>query len=575
MVAGAVGGTAIRRVLTNDSPEQMSVTILTLPADNDRRSSQIARTFEKNLSAVGINATIEPRSRSQLLRAVLLEHDFDCFVASRHGGSDPDYLYELFHSTYDPEAGWQNPYGFTNLEVDDLLERQRSMDGDERTEAITDLLTRIAQAHPIVPICRTDDRRVVRTDRFDGWSEHPLGRKLGYLGLEPIEHEWDDGEDVILRGIITDTRPTRNLNPLAATQRDQGTIIDLLYDSLAVPNGGSFRPWLAESWEWDESTATVTIRPDCQFHDGQPVTSQDIEFTYEFFADTSLGDEQGVRSPAPRHRGLIDIVESTSVLDGQTVEIEVDAHADVAERALTIPILPRHVWKPEVETRLENGQNPIQGTWSIVSEDGISTIGSGPYAFVEREQRERLRLERFDRHFTTRDTVDFPEPSADEIRFEVALNSGLVLRGLSGESATQPRDMTAMPMAISEIGEITDDALELVEPQSWQFYHIGFNVRNAPFSNPNFRKVVAGLIDREMIVSDVFGGYATPIVTPVTDEWTPKELEWDGTAPYAPFFRKSDETRSEGSDTLDVEQAKRAFEGYGFQYSDDRERLVR
>jgi len=37
----------------------------------------------------------------------------------------------------------------------------------------------------------------------------------------------------------------------------------------------------------------------------------------------------------------------------------------------------------------------------------------------------------------------------------------------------------------------------LVESPSWTFYFLGFNARNAPFSNPRFRRVLAQLVDKE------------------------------------------------------------------------------
>lgn len=570
VIAGTIGGSALHRITTDNTTNQVSVTILTLPTDNDRRSIEMARAFEKALRAVGINASIEPHSEAELLRAILLEHDFDCYVTRRHSDPDPDSLYEMFHSSYAPEAGWQNPFGFTNTKVDELLEQQRSMDGDERTETVNELLNQLAQTHPVVPICVPAERRVVRTDRFDGWGDYPLESRLGYLGLEPNDYEWSDGEDVVLTAILTDTRATKNLNPLTASHRDKGTFVDLLYDSLAVEDDGDLRPWLAESWEWNGAVATVHLRTGCRFHDDNLVTARDVEFTYKFLADTSLG-EQDVRSPTPRYRGLVDAVEQVTVVDDHTVQIRIDAHADIGERAFTIPILPRHVWEPEVSDRLENGQEPTQGTWEVVTSDSIPKIGSGPYAFVDQESRSSLQFERFDQHFTHRESVDLPEPTIDELVFHVGLNSGLVMSELQDGNA----DMTASRMAVGELGDTSDSSLELIEPATPRFYHVGFNVRNAPFSNPNFREVIAGLIDREFLVSDIFNGQATPTVTPVTDEWTPEDLEWDGEAPYSPFFRKSDETGNEHSDNLDVEQVKRAFERYGFQYSEDGERLVR
>ena len=560
-IAGAVGGCteSVQRIITGTNSGQLSITILTLPADNDRQGIQIARQLEKHIKAIGVNARIEPQSDPELLRSVLLDHDFDCYVGRHPGGRDPDFLYEAFHSTFAPEVGWQNPFGFTNADVDEALERQRSTTGEERDEAIAEALDRLARTHPIVPVCVPDERRLVRTDRFDGWDDHHLGTRLGYLGHEPNGD--DDGDETVLTGVITDTRPSRNLNPLAAAYRHRGAFVDLLYDSLATDDDGEIRPWLAESWEWNDSVATVTLRPNCRFHDDEPVTADDVAFTYEFLADTSLGTSDG-SSPTPRYRGLADAVERVMAIDDRTVKIRVDTSVDVGELAFTVPILPKHVWKSAVEERLGNGEEPIQGTWGVVTTNSIPKIGSGPFAFVDLEPRSGLRFERFDGHFTLRRDVDLPAPTVDELRFSVEPNAGSAVDQLEAGNA----DVTASILDPETVGTVGDD-LELVESKPWTFYHVGFNVRNAPFSNPHFRRTVARLLDREALVDDVFDGQARPTVAPVAEEWVPDDLEWDGEAPHAPFFR--DET-----DELDAERAKRFLEQYGFQYDDDRENLV-
>jgi len=103
--------------------------------------------------------------------------------------------------------------------------------------------------------------------------------------------------------------------------------------------------------------------------------------------------------------------------------------------------------------------------------------------------------------------------------------------------------------------------VEQLKSTSRTFYHIGFNVRNAPFSNTHFRRAVSQLIDKEAIVEDVFYGHATPVATPVTDEWIPESLEWNGEDPVLRFL---------GSDgELNVEAAKATFESAGFRYDDN------
>ncbi|QFU81752.1 ABC transporter substrate-binding protein [Natronorubrum aibiense] len=569
IVSSLAGCTNGKQGIIDGSNNQLSVTILTHPTDSDRQSIQITRQLEKNLKAVGINTRIEPRTDSELWRKILLDRDYDCYVSHYPGRADPYYLYGLFHSKYAPESGWQNPFGFADAEMDELLEQQRSATGKKRKEAIDKVLHHVAQTHPIVPICIPPERRLVRTDRFKGWTDYRLGTRLGFLDLEPNINAFEG--DTVLTAVTTDSQSSQNINPLSAAYRTRDMFVGILYDSLVVEDGDEIRPWLAESVEWDSSVATITLRPDCRFHDDKLVTAEDVAFTYEFLSDTSLG-ERDTPSPTPRYRELVDAVEAVEVLDPQTVRIRVGTSVDVGKQLFMIPILPKHVWEAAVKERLENNEEPTQGTWDIVTAASVPKIGSGPYAFVDQESRSQLRFERFDDHFTLRKHVDLPAPTADKLNFSVVPNSDLAVDQLSAGNV----DMTASTLRPETVSDILDNSnLELLETPSWSFYHIGFNVRNAPFSNPHFRENVARLINREAIVDEIFNGQATPTVAPVVSEWIPDDLMWDGEAQYAPFFGNDNETTTnEETGTLNVDLAKRAFERDGFQYNDDRERLM-
>ena len=112
---------------------------------------------------------------------------------------------------------------------------------------------------------------------------------------------------------------------------------------------------------------------------------------------------------------------------------------------------------------------------------------------------------------------------------------------------------------------VIDDAdrqehAEPVESPAGSFYQVGFNVRKAPFSNPHFRRVVAGLVDPGYIVDTVFDGHATPIAAPVEGEWIPDELAWDGADPISPFFGEDGE--------LDEEAAREAFRRIGYRFDE-------
>ncbi|ELY69932.1 ABC transporter substrate-binding protein [Natrinema versiforme] len=585
LAAGATGAAIttsgcidrVRSVVDQNTDEQLSLSIATVPADSDRQNIRIARRLEANLKKVGIDVSLDMRSQSELLKSVLLDHDFDIYVGLHPASYDPDFLYEALYSRYADESGWQNPFGYSAIYFDTLLENQRHADGDERKRHVQSLLTGLAQEKPFEPICFPDEVRVASTDRFDGWADRQdlFASRHGYLGLEPA----DDTDQ--LHALVTDGRLTRNLNPLSATFRERDTIIDLLYDSLLTEHDGSLHPWLAESVDLvdasadtDENdaeddpsvTATVTLREDCQFHDGEPVTAEDVAFTYRFITDTSWNLAQ-MPSPAPRYRSQAEMIDGITVGDdGYRLTMTIAGGRAAAKRALTVPILPKHVWSDRVNQYAGSQTfTPTQGQWSAVTASNIPPVGSGPFEFDSRSEDEYLTLQRFDEHFTLREDVtladpiaELSEPTVAELRFEVDPSSPSAI----GRIADGNADLTASMLDAYSLGAIPDSSsVERLETQSQMFYHIGFNVRNEPFSNPHFRRAITQLLDKKRITEDVFNGNATPVATPLTGEWVPDALEWDGEDPVTPF--------AGSNGVLNTEVAKLAFERAGFRHDDN------
>ncbi|AEH37505.1 ABC transporter substrate-binding protein [Halopiger xanaduensis] len=624
----------VRSVVNRDDVEPLSLTITTLPADGDRESIQLAREIAAALETVGIDASIEMRSNEEFLRAILINQDFDVYVGRHPGGTDPSYLYEALHSRYADERGWQNPFGYANLAFDEFLEAQRAADGGDRQAAVQETLEALAVEQPFVPLCVPDEYRLVRTDRFAGWGDgHPASR-LGYLGLErgPALESGDgsggddaDGDEpAVLRTAHVDARPSQNLNPLSAEYRNRGTIIELLYDSLAVvplsstdfdgadleeddtdaeteddggesttgttddESGGNgsdsapsdagtaptsdLQPWLAADWEWDDAgeTMTVELRENCRFHDDEPLTAEDVRFTYRFLADTGLGDLE-VDAPAPLYRGRVDAVESVDRLDDHRLEITVDASRAVGERALTVPILPKHIWEPRAAAADVPGYRVALGTSEALVTNNVPPVGSGPYQFATRSEREHVTLERFDDHFTAREGVTLPGVTPDRLRFLIDPRSASAIERVE----TNEADITSTALESyvvddllgdAEAGELPED-VEVLESESWLFYHLGFNARKAPFSNPRFRRCVAQVLDKQWFVEAVFDGHARPIAAPVTEEWTPDSLRWDGEDPETPFLGTDGE--------IDVAAARNAFESAGFSYDGEGRLRVR
>ena len=145
---------------------------------------------------------------------------------------------------------------------------------------------------------------------------------------------------------------------------EHGEINVLLFNGLTAHDGDNqVVPGLAESWDYDETTYTYTfhIRDGIHWHDGEPFTAKDVQFTIEAIMDPDNGSEN-----APNYED----VEEITVVDDQTISFRL-AEPNVAFlEYMTMAVLPSHLLEGEDMQESDFFRHPV---------------GTGPY-----------RLERWD-----------------------------------------------------------------------------------------------------------------------------------------------------------------------------------
>ncbi|WP_200532065.1 ABC transporter substrate-binding protein [Halorubrum sp. LN27] len=621
--AGCLGRT--RNIAGRDRSSQLTLEINAPPADRDPNAIRIARHLAENLNAVGIDARINTLGHTDLRRKVLINHNFDVYVGQFREAEpfDPDAMYAFTHSRFVAEAGWQNPFGFTDINgVDDLLASQRRAEGDERREAAADLQRALAELQPFTVVAFPDPLTAVREDRFENWTNRQPLSVGGLLGLERVgaaggdadgsetgnetadgdanetidgnetdedliddnpltDDETDDGDT--LRLVTTDERITQNWNPIAAEYRRYGTFTSLLYDRLALVDGGEAIPWLAADWERTGDAGIEVSLRDADWHDGEPVTAEDVAFTYEFLRDTAMGGTESP-VPTPTFRGRVSAVEAATAVDDRTVRLTLDGVNDaVGVRALQVPILPKHVWEERTDVATIAGIEFDAETTEAVVTNNEDPVGSGPVRFAEATPEESVAFERNPDHFLVRDAgggstdgadadetdplAGIPErfrgkPAFGRLEIEV-MGSDIAAVQAVGDGLADATVSNLGPDSVPRIGREAD--ARLVTGESGGFYHVGYNARRAPLSNPRFRGVLASLIDKRTLVDVAFDGYAEPAASPLaaTPEWVPSDLRWgDREAdPTHPFVGES------GS--LDAETARERLREAGYRFDDE------
>ena len=165
---------------------------------------------------------------------------------------------------------------------------------------------------------------------------------------------------------------TDSLNPGNGVLSEAYTLYELVYDTpVAVTSAGEYVPELATEWSASEDGLewTLTIREGVTFHDGEPLTAEDVAFTIQLYKDTE--DFPFLPSYAAPFETIEATDETTVVLTTAEPLATFDAYMAF------IYVLPSHIWE-EVE-------DPV----AFENED---MIGSGPFRLVEASQGEFVEL---------------------------------------------------------------------------------------------------------------------------------------------------------------------------------------
>src|SRR5919109_1253823 len=198
------------------------------------------------------------------------------------------------------------------------------------------------------------------------------------------------------------------------------------------------RPYLAESWELQGDTGVVFhLRNDVRWHDGQPVTAHDVEFTF------NLAKSPEAASPLLGPTFLPNVA-SARVIDERTIAFRFTApHAQALEDFWWAPV-PRHALQNVGAGELRNAPFNRQ------------PVGSGPYRLQEWRANERLLFVR---------NPDFPQAlggpaAAERVVFRIIPEASTMLTELLTGSIHV--DIPLLPNQAQQVQSGTDTQLHSV-----------------------------------------------------------------------------------------------------------------
>ncbi len=349
------------------------------PATHPERY-EVTHNFAENIKKLGITVEEYPLDfMAAVTRQRMSPWDYDIGTGSWLSTAariDPDVLLWVnYHSSQTVERG-SNMAGLEDAELDQLLEAQKGeYDLEKRQEIVYAIQERVAELIPTIPLFHHKALQFYNHERFTNWpiiQGSDLVNQISITEIVPLT------DDKVIR--IGSDEPTDGFSPFDASAQISIDLMFLYGRLLQYKPGGGLQGDHAESWEAvDDTTIEVTLKDGLSFHDGEPLTADDVEFTFNYIIDWEI----------PVYAGLVEAIESVEAVDANTVVFNLKyPTATLYSTTFTlVPILPEHIWKDVVEN--EGLSNPQE--WN-----NPEPIGSGPMKMVDWNVGESVVWETFE-----------------------------------------------------------------------------------------------------------------------------------------------------------------------------------
>jgi peptide/nickel transport system substrate-binding protein len=299
---------------------------------------------------------------------------------------------------------------------------------------------------------------------------------VGCGGSEP-------GQPGVERNTLVIALPSQpeNLNPIASDNVYEGNQ-KLFNGLLRYAKDLSPEPDLAAALperSADGRTVTVRLRTDVKFHDGTPLTAEDVVFTYNAILDPASA------SPLAT---LLDSLDRVRALDASTVEFRLNRPDPAFLDKLQVGIVPKHLLAGQDLKTTRFNRKPV---------------GTGPYVLKEFQPGGRIVMEANRAYFRGAPRIKRLVLTAvpDENARVALLESGAVdAAGIVPKLAGRVRE---------------DGRYNVLEVRTADARVAALPTRDRVLRDPRVRRALSFAIDREQLVQGALDGAGEPAYGPI------------------------------------------------------------
>ena len=290
---------------------------------------------------------------------------------------------------------------------------------------------------------------------------------------------------IAMRGDIQSPHPYLSYDIVGISYRENvfDALVEWSYDGKIVPG-------IAESWKVDGTTITFNIRKGVKFHNGDPVTADDVKFSLDTIKSKDLNSGSASNFAA---------VDSATVVDTNTVQFKlsrIDARI-FDTTANNLSILPMKYYQS-------------------VGQAGFiaKPIGTGPYKFVSWAKDDRVTMEA---------NTDYwagsykGKPLAKTLVFRAIPTAATRVAELKAGSADIVQDLPT-----DQVDPLKAAGFNVVENKSpvynWAFFNTASPSDAAkPLKDTRVRQAMNLAVDTATIIKTVLGGHSRQLAGGVTD----------------------------------------------------------
>lgn len=378
------------------------------------------------------------------------------------------------------------PQNFTNWAPDELAtllqDQMAETDTDTRVDMIHEAQEMIVEGTPMTAIQHAKSPSIYNEEHISSIEMNQSGIH-GFWNMANLEAEVDDIVSNWPEGLGT-------LNIFSwGTEVKLQYQFELLYDKLLRIDPDfqiDAEHGLATDYEQpDAETIVFKIRNDHVFHDGEPVTVDDVAFSINYLKENE----------APAFASQLSYIDNAEVVDDTTVQVNLGQPLGPADFFIgaSLPILPQHIWG-DIDAPLQQE----------TSEELV--IGSGPMQFDYWDRNAEFALATFDDHFLD---LDFERriwriiPESTTVQ-ELLRNGDLSYNGFSFNE---------------QIAAILEEEDHLVGVETTSPYTLHFSMNTERLEEKELRKAAADAIPKELIINEFYDGFAIKGKTPVSPRW--------------------------------------------------------